>query len=138
MDHRRESKQQRALTELQNAFAEIDTDGDGRITPEELRKALTSMTGQDTSLKLAKEMVAELDKDGNGSVEFDEFCAQRLSKQASDTNLAAMKQTFSDFDRNGDGYISPKGRHSPFPTKYIYLSGGELNKFISFAKNCTR
>jgi len=52
-----------------DTFCKLDLNGDGRISAEEIAKAL----GDDS--KKALELVAEVDKDGDGTVSYDEFLA---------------------------------------------------------------
>ena len=64
------------LTEEQRAalqaFAEIDVDGDGELTADEIFRAL-SKNDADVSLEHVKELVAKADTDGNGTVNQREY-----------------------------------------------------------------
>ena len=64
------------LTEEQRAalqaFAEIDVDGDGELTADEIFRAL-SKNDADVSLEHVKELVAKADTDGNGTVNQQEY-----------------------------------------------------------------
>ena len=66
------------LTEEQRAalqaFAEIDVDGDGELTADEIYRAL-SKNDADVSLEHVKELVAKADTDGNGTVNRQEYLA---------------------------------------------------------------
>ncbi|CAE7266877.1 unnamed protein product [Symbiodinium necroappetens] len=56
------------------AFRIFDLDGDGKITREELGKALASFE------RKIEKMIEEVDKDGDGAVDFEEFCAMMSTK----------------------------------------------------------
>ena len=64
------------LTEEQRAalaaFAEMDADGDGELSADEIHRAL-SKNGEDVSLERVKELVAKADTDGNGLVSKQEY-----------------------------------------------------------------
>ena len=115
------------MEKLRHAFDELDADGDGHITTEELQHALTPLNGGvPPSLALVKAMIADLNADGNGSVEFPEFCANQesLPEGLSTSNAdptARLKTTFNVFDRNGNGFISPRGRLSFFPLPSLVI-----------------
>ena len=54
------------------AFAEMDTDGDGELSADEIHRAL-SKKNEDVSLARVKELVAKADTDGNGLVSKREY-----------------------------------------------------------------
>ena len=57
-----ETDEQRAAS---RAFDEMDTDGDGELSAEEIFEALSS-NNADVTLDRVKELVAKADKNGNG------------------------------------------------------------------------
>ncbi|KAI9536703.1 Calcium-binding protein 5 [Dissostichus eleginoides] len=61
------------MKELKDAFKEFDTDGDGEITTEELRSAMTKLMGEHMSQKEIDSIVKEADDNGDGTVDFEEF-----------------------------------------------------------------
>mmetsp|Transcript_11680 Transcript_11680/g.20735 ORF Transcript_11680/g.20735 Transcript_11680/m.20735 type:complete len:520 (+) Transcript_11680:218-1777(+) len=54
---------------VRKSFEELDKDGDGFITPEDLVKVMP----RGGSIELAREMVEEVDHDGDGRVDYNEF-----------------------------------------------------------------
>ncbi|CAB1341266.1 unnamed protein product [Coregonus sp. 'balchen'] len=61
------------LKELKDAFKEFDMDGDGSITIDELRHAMTKLLGENTNRKEIEALVREADNNGDGTVDFEEF-----------------------------------------------------------------
>ncbi|XP_031717726.1 calcium-binding protein 5b isoform X1 [Anarrhichthys ocellatus] len=59
------------LKELKDAFREFDLDGDGSITSEELKRAMTKLLGEQTSKKEIDAVVKEVDNNGDGTVDFE-------------------------------------------------------------------
>uniref|UniRef100_A0A8C6U1W8 EF-hand domain-containing protein n=1 Tax=Neogobius melanostomus TaxID=47308 RepID=A0A8C6U1W8_9GOBI len=59
------------LKELKDAFREFDIDGDGSITIDELRHAMTKLMGEKTSRKEIEAVVKEADNNGDGTVDFE-------------------------------------------------------------------
>ncbi|KAJ1956496.1 calmodulin-like 3 [Linderina pennispora] len=59
-------------TKLREAFNRYDKNGDGAISPEELRSAMLSL-GEDVTEEEVNKMVEEADIDGDGHVSFEEF-----------------------------------------------------------------
>ncbi|XP_034395987.1 calcium-binding protein 5b [Cyclopterus lumpus] len=68
------------LKELKDAFREFDLDGDGAITTEELRLAMTKLLGEQTSKNEINAVVREADKNGDGTVDFEEFVKMMSQK----------------------------------------------------------
>uniref|UniRef100_A0A3B4X7G0 Calcium binding protein 5a n=1 Tax=Seriola lalandi dorsalis TaxID=1841481 RepID=A0A3B4X7G0_SERLL len=62
-----------SVKELKDAFKEFDVDGDGEITTEELRSAMTKLMGEHMSRREIDAIVKEVDEDGDGTVDFEEF-----------------------------------------------------------------
>ncbi|KAL7870069.1 hypothetical protein AOLI_G00140570 [Acnodon oligacanthus] len=61
------------MKELRDAFKEFDMDGDGEITTEELRQAMTKLMGESMSRREIDTVVKEVDNNGDGTVDFEEF-----------------------------------------------------------------
>ena len=60
------------VAELKQAFAAMDTNGDGQVTKEEL-KALLSQLGESVDDAVIDEMIKIADVNGDGKVDFNEF-----------------------------------------------------------------
>ncbi|XP_063076035.1 calcium-binding protein 4 [Engraulis encrasicolus] len=61
------------LRELRCAFRQFDSNGDGRITFEELKEAMKSLLGEKLKKGELEEVLADIDLNGDGNVDFDEF-----------------------------------------------------------------
>mmetsp|Transcript_21499 Transcript_21499/g.38283 ORF Transcript_21499/g.38283 Transcript_21499/m.38283 type:complete len:476 (-) Transcript_21499:316-1743(-) len=93
------------VMELQSTFKKIDIDGNGTITLDELRLALSqTFEGQGIEEELLNLMKAA-DVDGDGTIDYAEFLAAtvQLSTLQSDENL---EKAFTHFDADGSGTIS--------------------------------
>ena len=60
------------INELKQAFAAMDTNGDGQVTKEEL-KSLLSQLGETVDDAVIDEMIKIADVNGDGKVDFNEF-----------------------------------------------------------------
>ncbi|XP_077991641.1 uncharacterized protein LOC144445874 [Glandiceps talaboti] len=60
------------VSELKAQFAELDADGNGYITIDEIKLALVKRKGYCTDLEVYK-LMREADEDGDGQISFDEF-----------------------------------------------------------------
>lgn len=65
--------------ELREAFRVFDKDGDGYISPQELKSLLISL-GLDASPEIVRRMIGEADRNRDGKIDFSEFRALALGK----------------------------------------------------------
>ncbi|PIN23784.1 Calmodulin and related proteins (EF-Hand superfamily) [Handroanthus impetiginosus] len=97
-------------TQLRQVFKLIDTNGDGKLSPLELKQVLISLGHEKAeAAKEAEGMVKEMDFDGDGFVDLDEF----LSAMGSDSANGIFRdseiiEAFRVFDYDNNGLISAK------------------------------
>lgn len=89
---------------LTQAFQTIDTDGDGRISREELIEHYNSI-GITQQLEDIDRILAEVDVDGNGYIDYSEFLTATISKEQY-TNKSNLMTAFEIFDKDGSGSIT--------------------------------
>ncbi|KAJ0974958.1 hypothetical protein J5N97_016923 [Dioscorea zingiberensis] len=65
-------------SDIQSAFWMFDQDGDGRISPEEVRQIMVKL-GEHCSLEDCRRMVQQVDKNSDGLVDMDDFMAMMTS-----------------------------------------------------------
>ncbi|MGW4027409.1 EF-hand domain-containing protein [Streptomyces sp. NPDC005009] len=58
-----------------SVFERYDLDGDGLVTAEEYRQAVTELEGAEITESEARALIASLDTDGDRRMSFDEFWA---------------------------------------------------------------
>ncbi|XP_031477738.1 probable calcium-binding protein CML36 [Nymphaea colorata] len=66
-------------TELMDAFRVFDSDGDGRISAEELLCVLQALGDEDCTLDDCRRIIRSVDSDGDGFVGFEDF--EKMMKQ---------------------------------------------------------
>eukprot|EP00803_Ostreobium_quekettii_P007400 evm.model.scf_390.3 EVM.evm.TU.scf_390.3 scf_390:62565-69304(-) len=89
---------------LRQIFLTLDSDGNGKITVEELKQGL-KLKGSSIPDADLSQLMSEIDLDGNGFVDYEEFLAATLNL----SNLHAdesLVQAFRHFDTDNSGYIT--------------------------------
>jgi hypothetical protein len=89
-----------ALPMLAKHFDEIDTDGNGQLSPDELRAFHEKMRAQHEQMQAQRfaEHFRKIDTDGDG----------RISLAEAQANAPRLAEHFSQIDANGDGFITPE------------------------------
>ena len=89
-----------ALPMIAKHFDEIDTDGNGQLSPDELRAFHEKMRAQheQTQEQRFAEHFRKIDTDGDG----------RISLAEAQANAPRLAEHFSQIDTNGDGFITPE------------------------------
>ncbi|CAN0900757.1 Calcium-dependent protein kinase 30 [Linum grandiflorum] len=88
---------------IRDMFTLMDTDGDGKITYEELKAGLRKVGSQlaEPEIKMLMEVA---DVDGNGTLDYGEFVAVTIHLQKME-NDEHFRRAFTYFDKDGSGYI---------------------------------
>lgn len=96
----------RHLRDIHQVFREMDTNGDGTLSIEEIRSGLKRMFGESSSeCKQVEELFAGLDLDGSGAVDYTEFCAAGLGASAA-SKADVVWAAFKAFDLDDNGHLS--------------------------------
>lgn len=118
--------------ELWNWFVSVDQDGNGRITVEELQRALVNGNWSPFNEETCRLMVGMFDRDRSGTIDIHEF--EALWKYVQD-----WKNCFDGFDRDRSGTIDAGELHNAFQTFGYRLTPGfsslVIRKFDRQARN---
>lgn len=92
----------RSLRDVHRVFCEMDTNGDGVLSLEEVRIGFEQMFGSDSDqMRDLENMFARLDLDGSGTIDYTEFCAAGIGERMS-TEEHVLWAAFKAFDVNDD------------------------------------
>lgn len=96
----------RGLEDVQQAFRDMDSNGDGVLELHEVRAGFERVFGSGSAeLHDIDDVFTQLDLDGSGAVDYTEFCAAGLGERLS-TEVDAVKAAFKAFDVVNDGRIT--------------------------------
>ena len=93
------------VKELVKIFQNIDQNGDGRITKEEMTIALGKMYGIADNEDEVDEIFRNVDNDNNGFIEYEEYIRASIDKEIL-LNEEILLFTFKFFDSDGSGVIT--------------------------------
>merc|ERR1719336_898739 len=128
----------KSVRDVQMAFKQFDSDGNGSIDKRELTQALQSSGGNFTQQDIDA-LFAAGDVDGNGEIDYEEFIAL-MCPSASDivekfrskyTTMNDVKAAFKRFDRNGDGALSKEELSAAMKSSGDSYSDVEVNAIFS-------
>ncbi|KAH7852134.1 hypothetical protein Vadar_020981 [Vaccinium darrowii] len=100
--------------EVEQVFNKFDANGDGKISPKELRSLLKTL-GTDTSEEEVGRVMEEIDKDGDGFIdpyEFTEFYKKGTSSSNGDDANKELRDAFDLYDKDKNGLISAGELHA--------------------------
>ncbi|CAD8132757.1 unnamed protein product [Paramecium octaurelia] len=90
------------ITDLGKLFKQLDKNGDGVLTIDELREGLTGVT--DSQQKDLANIIKSIDTDGNGTINYTEFLAATMEKSLY-MKEEKLYQAFKMLDLDGSGKI---------------------------------
>ena len=93
------------VKDIVRIFKNIDQNGDGRITKDEMSIALSKMYNVPDVDEEVNEIFANVDNDNNGYIEYEEYIRASIDKQTLMTD-PILKYTFKFFDQDGSGEIT--------------------------------
>lgn len=93
------------VKDLIKIFKNIDSNGDGKITKEEMGIALSKMYNVPDPEDEVEEIFRNVDNDNNGYIEYEEYIRASINKQSLLTE-DILKFAFKFFDKDGSGSIT--------------------------------
>ncbi|CAO2842545.1 unnamed protein product [Amaranthus hypochondriacus] len=85
-------------------FANLDTDKNGSITYDELKKGLAELGSKLTEAEV-KQLMDAADVDGDGSIDYTEFITATMNRHRLETD-ENLSKAFRYFDKDNSGYIT--------------------------------
>lgn len=93
------------VKDIVKVFKNIDQNGDGRITKEEMTIALGKIYNVADAEDEVNEIFTNVDNDNNGFIEYEEYIRASIDKKTLLTDNI-LKYTFKFFDKDGSGEIT--------------------------------
>lgn len=90
--------------DLEKIFKQIDENGDGQLSKDEILKGYSEATGIPISEEEVDKMFEEIDLDKNGTIDYTEFVMATMSDKQTMTN-DKLQLAFKLFDKDGNGSI---------------------------------
>lgn len=90
---------------MREVFAKIDTNGDGKISKEELITAYSELMDSREAKEIVDLIMREVDTDGSGFMDYTEFLKASMDQKQL-LSIKNLERAFTLFDRDGSGTIS--------------------------------
>ncbi|XP_046557159.1 calmodulin-like [Haliotis rubra] len=113
-------------------FHQVDTDGNGYITLDELA-ALCKKLKFDMTRQQIVDLFMSMDTDGNFKITLDEFLAAMPNIQQEKRSHGEMRQAFDQIDKDGNGLLDADELKAVLTKCGRSLSMSEVNSLISKA-----
>ncbi|CAI8612148.1 unnamed protein product [Vicia faba] len=95
------------VSQYERVFNRFDENGDGKISPAELRQCVEEIGGEKLSTEDAEAAMANLDSDGDGLLGFDDFL-KFVDGVKEEDKVNDLKEAFKLYDVDGSGCITPR------------------------------
>lgn len=99
--------------DFERLFRYFDEDGDGKISPAELRNCMKKSTGEDLSAEDAEAVVGSTDSDGDGLLEFDDF-VKLVESEGEEEKAKSLREAFQLYEMKGHDCITPNSLRVAF------------------------
>nr|XP_019706118.1 putative calcium-binding protein CML23 [Elaeis guineensis] len=91
--------------EFEKVFGQFDVDGDGKISPAELRLVMMRTIGEELNLEEAEAVVRAADKDGDGLLDLEEFVGL-VGVEEKEEKERELREAFGMYEMEGEGCIT--------------------------------
>lgn len=120
---------QEEIFSLQEAFAQLDLDGDGRLSRKEVEKAMGNVLSEAD----LNDLLADLDTDQNGEVEWQEFLHVMKNRMREPESIKMLKEAFRVMapDSSEGGMTADQMRRCLFSEVKAACSEVELEEMLS-------
>ena len=95
------------LTQYERVFGHFDSDGDGRISPSELRHCVGAVGGELSEADAAA-AVGYIDSDGDGFLGLDDFVKLIEGDEKEEEKVKDLREAFKMYEMDGCGLITPQ------------------------------
>ncbi|KAF3659743.1 putative calcium-binding protein CML19 [Capsicum annuum] len=95
------------IDQLERVFTYFDEDGDGKVSPAELRRCVKAVGG-DLTVEEAEEAVRLSDSDGDGLLGLDDFSKLMEGEKNNSNKEGELRGAFEMYEMEGSGQITPK------------------------------
>lgn len=105
--------------ELKDLFKQIDSNGDGKISKEELQNYYLKVMGDNYDLTEVEKIMKEIDSDQSGFVDYSEFIKATVSNSVIN-NVKNLRLAFMKFDSDNSGKISADEFRAVLDSEFRY------------------
>ncbi|XP_043707507.1 putative calcium-binding protein CML19 [Telopea speciosissima] len=96
--------------EFESVFHYLDKDGDGKISPVELRQCIMKIDCKAWLEDADEAIIESLDSDGDGLLDLEDFIGlmEVDGGEEEEAKLKDLREAFGMYEMEGTGYITPK------------------------------
>ncbi|CAD8127113.1 unnamed protein product [Paramecium sonneborni] len=93
------------IIQKMQAFKEMDQNGDGILTKEEILETYKKYMDDETALQEVQNIMGLVDMDGSGTIDYTEFIIASMDRKKA-VQMQKLKEAFQIFDKDRNGFIS--------------------------------